>query len=64
MMMTERLEAAPKDATIIVEKRRDIMRDYRKLLNRWAVAAGRENEKLADLTLAVLSGNSYEDAIQ
>jgi len=61
--MTERLVAAPEDAKLIVEMRRDAMRDYRKLLGRWTVAAGRENGFLAELTVLVLNGEDYGDAI-
>ena len=46
-----------------VEKRRDANGDYRRLLNRWVVAAGKEHEKLANLTLLVLDGEEYDAAI-
>ena len=55
---------ATEEAREIVVKRRDALVDYRKLLSRWVVGAGRENKKLAALTLAVLDGRKYEDAIQ
>ena len=61
--MTERLVPAPENAKMIVEMRRDDMRNFRKLLNRWTVAAGRENRFLAELTVRVLNGEDYGDAI-
>ena len=63
MTMTERLVPAPENAKMIVEMRRDDMRNFRKLLNRWTVAAGRENRFLAELTVRVLNGEDYGDAI-
>ena len=46
-----------------VENRKNAAEDYRRLLNRWALAGGRENKALADLTLAVLSGERYDSAV-
>lgn len=46
-----------------VMSRRDALKDYRKLLSRWTVAAGRENKYLAELTVLVLNGEEYGDAI-
>ena len=46
-----------------VEKRRDANADYRRLLNRWAVAAGKEHKSLASLTLRVLGGEEYNAAV-
>lgn len=57
------MELATEETRLIVEKRRDVLSDYRKLLNRWVVGSGRENKKLAAITLAVLDGRDYEDAI-
>ena len=61
--MTEMIPAT-ETGRLTVTKRRDALEDYRRLLNRWVVKGGRENRKLAALTLAVLDGRSYEDAIQ
>ena len=46
-----------------VKNRKNAAEDYRRLLTRWAVAGGREHKTLADLTLAVLGGERYEDAL-
>lgn len=57
------MELATEETRLIVEKRRDAVRDYRKLLNRWVVGAGRENKSLAKLTLRVLDGEEYGSAL-
>ena len=57
------MELATDTGRLVVEKRRDALGDYRKLLSRWIVGAGRDNEHLAKLTLAVLDGEEYGSAI-
>lgn len=57
------MELATEETRLLVEKRRDAVVDYRKLLNRWVVGAGRENRHLAKLTLRVLDGEEYGSAI-
>ena len=57
------MELATETGQLRVEKRRDAVSDYRKLLNRWVVGAGRENKHLAKLTLRVLDGEDYGAAI-
>ena len=54
---------ALEDAAVTSSERRDIMRCYRKLLNRWVVAAGRDRTDLAEITVLVLNGEDYGDAI-
>ena len=62
MTMME-FEPALEDADTVMKERRDIMRCYRKLLNRWVVAAGRERTDLAEITVLVLNGEDYGAAI-
>ena len=57
------MDAATGTGRLRVEKRRDANGDYRRLLNRWVVAAGKDHENLARLTLLVLDGEEYEAAI-
>lgn len=57
------MELATEETRLIVEERRDAVVDYRKLLNRWVVRAGRENKHLAKLTLRVLDGEEYGSAL-
>ncbi len=57
------MELATEETRLIVEERRDAVKDYRKLLNRWVVGAGRENRHLAKLTLRVLDGEEYGSAL-
>ena len=59
------LEFVPEleDASVVMDERRDIMRCYRKLLNRWVVAAGSHRTDLAEITVLVLNGEDYGDAI-
>ena len=57
------METATKTGKLEVEKRRDAASDYRRLLNRWVVTAGRENEFLASITLAVMKGESYDSVM-
>lgn len=54
---------ATEETRLLVEKRRDAMVDYRRLLNRWMARAGRDNKHLAALTLRVLDGEEYGRAI-
>ena len=60
--MTEMTPATEEGREIMVSQR-NAARDFRKLLNRWTVAAGRENTFLAELTVRVLNGEDYGDAI-
>ena len=62
-MITETLIPATEEGREAVVSRRDATKDFRKLLGRWAVAAGRENLFLAELTVRVLNGEDYGDAI-
>ena len=57
------MELATEETRLVVEKRRDAMKDYRRLLTRWVVGAGKENKHLAKLTLACLDGEEYGDAL-
>ena len=57
------METATEEARIVVEKRKDAARDYRKLLTRWTVTAGREHKSLAALTLAVMNGEDYDSVV-
>ena len=47
-----------------VEDRKSKAADYRRLLNRWVVRCGNDedNKRLAELTLACLDGTSYKAA--
>ena len=60
--MTEMMPATETGRLMMVSQR-NAARDFRKLLNRWTVAAGRENAFLAELTVLVLNGEDYGDAI-
>ena len=55
--MTEKLLSA----TEVV--REDDQGAYRKLLNRWIARAGGDHKDLARLTLLVLNGVDYQDAV-
>ena len=57
------MELATETGRLVVEKRRDVLVDYRKLLSRWVVGAGRDNKHLARLTLRVLDGEDYGAAL-
>ena len=58
------METATEEGRMVIEKRRDAATDYRRLLSRWAVVAGREHKELADLTVAVLGGEEYYSALK
>ena len=55
--------AATEEGREIVENRRVAAEDFRRLLNRWVVAAGRDHPSLAKVTLLVLDGEDYDAAI-
>jgi len=55
--------AATEEGREEVASRRVAAEDFRRLLNRWVVAAGREHPELAKVTLLVLDGESYDAAI-
>ena len=57
------MNAATETGRLEVEKRRDANGDYKRLLNRWVVAAGKEHKELANVTLLVLDGEEYDAAI-
>ena len=61
--MTEALIPTTETGQLRVEKRRDAARDYRRLLNRWVVTAGEDRKDLAEITVLVLNGEDYGEAI-
>ena len=53
---------APPNAEQFVRDRRDKLAAHRRLTARWICAAGPEHPELAEISLAVMRGETYEDA--